>query len=135
MTQQEFIALLEENRARAEAIASALPGAPAEQLEQLVREYIGCKYFLTEAEMDTDDLIRLGDRSSEKLANLQKGGLRYADKNAGCTTAGSSTIKKVLLAMALGKAIGRKLDADKVAYAETISQLARLLDETRNAME
>ena len=123
--------LLEENRARAEEIASALPGAPAEQMTQLVREYIGCKYFLTDTEMDTDNLIRLGDRSSEKLANLKKGGLRYADKNAGCTTAGSSTIKKVLLAMALGKAIGKKLDADKVAYAETIPQLARLLCEAR----
>ncbi len=133
MTQQEFTALLAQNRARAEAIASALAAAPAEQVEPLVREFLACKYFLTADEMDTDDLIRLGERSTEKLANLQKGGLHYADKNAGCTTAGSSTIKKVLLAMALGKAVGRKLDADAVACAETIPQLSALLLQTREA--
>lgn len=131
MTQQEFTAALAENRTRAEEIAAALPGASDEETEALVREFISCKYFLTAEEMVTDDLIRLGDRSTEKLADLQKGGLRYADKNAGCTTAGSSTIKKVLLAMALGKAIGTKLDADDVAYAETIPQLARLVIRVR----
>ena len=131
MTQQEFTAALARNRARAEDIAAALPTAPDEDMEALIRGFISCKYFLTTKEMDTDDLIRLGDRSTEKLADLQKGGLRYADKNAGCTTAGSSTIKKVLLAMALGKAIGAKLNADDVAYAETIPQLARLVVRVR----
>ena len=133
MTQQEFTAALAENRTRAEEIAAALPGASDEETEALVREFISCKYFLTAEEMVTDDLIRLGDRSTEKLADLQKGGLRYADKNAGCTTAGSSTIKKVLLAMALGKAVGRKLDADAVACAETIPQLSALLLQAREA--
>ena len=93
----------------------------------MLREYIGCRYFLTQEEMTTDDLIALGDLSTEKLARLQRGGLQYADKNAGCTTAGSSTIKKELLAMALGKAIGMSLDADDVAYARTISDLAVLV--------
>lgn len=131
MTQQEFTAALAENRTRAEEIAAALPRASDEETEALVREFISCKYFLTDVEMVTDDLIQLGDRSTEKLADLQNGGLRYADKNAGCTTAGSSTIKKVLLAMALGKAIGTKLNADDVAYAETIPQLARLVIRVR----
>ena len=129
MTQQEFTAALAENRTRAEEIAAALPRASDEETEALVREFISCKYFLTDVEMVTDDLIQLGDRSTEKLADLQKGGLRYADKNAGCTTAGSS--KKVLLSMALGKAIGTKLNADDVAYAETIPQLARLVIRVR----
>ena len=133
MTQQEFTAALAENRTRAKEIAAALPRASDEETEALVREFISCKYFLTDEEMVTDDLIQLGDRSTEKLADLQKGGLRYADKNAGCTTAGSSTIKKVLLAMALGKAVGRKLDADAVACAETIPQLSALLLQTREA--
>lgn len=131
MTQQEFTAALAQNKIRADAIAAALPTAPDEDMETMVREFISCKYFLSAEEMDTDDIIQLGDRSTEKLANLQKGGLRYADKNAGCTTAGSSTIKKVLLAMALGKAIGRKLNADAVAYAETIPHLAQLIISVR----
>lgn len=74
MTQQEFTAALAENRTRAEEIAAALPRASDEETEALVREFISCKYFLTAEEMLTDDLIQLGDRSTEKLADLQKGG-------------------------------------------------------------
>lgn len=131
MTQQEFNAWLEQNRARTEAIASTLPTAPDCEVAALVREFISCKYFLSDEEMDTENLIQLGDKSTEKMANLKKGGLEYADKNAGCTTAGSSTIKKVLLAMALGKIIGHRLNADAVAYAETIPQLVQLIIDTR----
>ena len=131
MTQQEFNAWLEQNRARTEAIASALPTAPDSEVATLVREFISCKYFLSDEEMDTENLIQLGDKSTEKMENLKKGGLEYADKNAGCTTAGSSTIKKVLLAMALGKIIGHRLNADAVAYAETIPQLVQLIIDTR----
>ncbi len=127
MTQEKFTRLLAQNRARADAIASALASASPDALCPMLREYIGCRYFLTQEEMTTDDLIALGDLSTEKLARLQRGGLQYADKNAGCTTAGSSTIKKVLLAMSLGKAIGMSLDADDVAYARTISDLAVLV--------
>jgi len=127
MTQEKFTRLLAQNRARADAIASALASASPDTLCPMLREYIGCRYFLMQEEMTTDDLIALGDLSTEKLARLQRGGLQYADKNAGCTTAGSSTIKKVLLAMSLGKAIGMSLDADDVAYASTISDLAVLV--------
>ncbi len=131
MTQQEFTVQLAQNKLRAKEISDALSSAPEASLVELVREYIACKYFLTPEEMVTDNLLELGDLSTEKMANLKKGGLQYADKNAGCTTAGSSTIKKVLLAMALGKAIHRHLDADCVAYAETIPQLAQIIADAR----
>ncbi len=131
MTQQEFILQLTQSKVRAKEISDILPTAPEDSLTELVREFIACKYFLAPEEMITDNLLQLGDLSTEKMANLKKGGLQYADKNAGCTTAGSSTIKKVLLAMALGKAIHRHLDADSVAYAETIPQLAQIISEAR----
>lgn len=131
MTQQEFTVQLVQNKARANEISNALSTAPEDSLPDLIREFIACKYFLTPQEMTTDHLLQLGDMSTEKMANLKKGGLQYADKNAGCTTAGSSTIKKVLLAMALGKAIHRHLNADSVAYAETIPQLAQIISDAR----
>lgn len=131
MTQQEFTAQLAQNKARAKEISDALPAAPEASLPELIREFIACKYFLAPEEMTTDHLLQLGDLSTEKMANLKKGGLQYADKNAGCTTAGSSTIKKVLLAMALGKAIHRHLDADSVAYAETVPQLVQIISDAR----
>ena len=131
MTQETFNRMLEEKRQREGDITSALPSAPDDQIEPLLRDFISCKYFLEPEEMDTNDLIVLGERSTAKMAGLKNAGIEFKEKSAGCTTASSGIIKKVLLAMAVGKLIGAKLDPDAVAETETIGELASLVCRTR----
>ena len=131
MTQAEFDRALAAKKAEEEAVASAFASAPDDEIEALLREFIACKYFLEPEDMQTDDLIALGNSSTEKLAGCKKSGLQFEEKSAGCTTASSGVIRKVLLAITVGKLIGARLDPDAVAMTETIPQLAELIIQTR----
>ena len=131
MTQEEFNRRLEEKRAREAEIASSFAAAPDGKIETLLREFLACKYLLDPEDLDTDDLVALGEKSTAKIAGFQKAGLEFKEKSAGCTTASSGVIKKVLLAMAVGKLIEKKLDPDVVAEATTISDLTELIIQTR----
>ena len=137
MTLEEYEHKLFLSKQRAESIASALAICEEQEREALLREYIGCKYFLTSDEMITDDLLKLGDISTEKLAELRRGGLELHDKSVGCTSVASSVTKKALLVLSLGKAIGVKFDPDQAAEAATVPLLAALaakeLEKKRNA--
>lgn len=133
MTQEAFDLQLRENKVREAAIAVSLAEAADEEVLGLLYGYISCKYFLEKSEMDTYNLLELGEASTAKMAGLQRAGLAFREKSAGCTTAPSGVIKKILLAMAVGKCIGKKLDPDQVAAAETVSQLADLVIKARRA--
>lgn len=132
MTQEEFEQGLARRKARAEEVAAALTGAPAARMEGLLREYIACRYFLDAEEMTTDRLVDLGEQSTAKMAGWKRAGLQFAETSAGCTAASSGVIKKMLLAIALGRIIGISLDPDAVAAADTIGQLAALAAATRD---
>lgn len=131
MTQTEFNQALAEKKAREEAIASSFAGAPDEEIPGLLLEFLCCKYLLHPEEIRSENLIQLGEQSTAKIAGIQSSGIEFREKSAGCTTASSGVIKKILLAMAVGKCIGVKLDPDQVAAAETVSQLADLMIKTR----
>ncbi|MCD8144160.1 MAG: hypothetical protein LUD79_02275 [Oscillospiraceae bacterium] len=133
MTQAEFDRALAAKRQKEEAIASSFATAPDAEIEALLRDFLCCKYFLKPEDLNTDNLVALGDMSTAKMAGFQKAGIVFQEKSAGCTTASSGVIKKVLLAMAVGKLIGQKLNPDAVAEAETIAQLAALIVETRKS--
>ncbi len=133
MTQAEFDHALAAKRQKEEAIASSFATAPDAEIEALLRDFLCCKYFLEPEDLNTDNLVALGDMSTAKMAGFQKAGIVFQEKSAGCTTASSGVIKKVLLAMAVGKLIGQKLNPDAVAEAETIAQLAALIVETRKS--
>ncbi|MCD8116632.1 MAG: hypothetical protein LUE21_05885 [Oscillospiraceae bacterium] len=131
MTQGEFDRALSAKRQKEEAIASSFSTASDAEIEALLRDFLCCKYFLEPNELNTDNLVVLGDTSTAKMAGFQKAGIVFQEKSAGCTTASSGLIKKVLLAMAVGKLIGAKLDPDAVAEADTIPQLAAVIVQTR----
>lgn len=133
MTQEEFNLKLQENKVREAAIAASLMKDSDEEVLKLLYGYISCKYFLEDFELDTENLVELGEKSTAKMAGLQKSGLAFREKSAGCTTASSGVIKKILLAMAVGKCIGKKLDPDQVAATETVAQLADLVIKTRKS--
>lgn len=131
MTQEEFDRQLKENQRMAAAHAAAILEAPGnvQSVYNHTRGYLLCKYFLTRAETDEDDLVKLGNLGSEKLANLQKGGLSYADKSVGCTSVASSVTKKALLVLSLGKALGIRFDPDRIAEIQTVTQWAEYIQE------
>ncbi len=131
MTQEEFNLRLEENKRKEAAIAASLPLAGDDEIPELLQEFIACKYFLDPEDFTTEELLPLGEKSTAKMAGFQKKGIQFKEKSAGCTTASSGIIKKILLAMAIGKIIGIKLNPDDVAEAETISQLAEMIIKAR----
>ena len=133
MTQAEFNQTLAEKKAREEAIASSLASAPDEEILGLLLEFLCCKYLLGPEKIHSENLVQLGEQSTAKIAGLQNSGIEFREKSAGCTTASSGVIKKILLAMAVGKCIGVKIDPDQVAKAETVSQLADLIIKTRRS--
>ncbi len=131
MTQEEFNERLKQNRHMAAAHAAAVLENPRDfqSVYRHTRGYLFCKYFLDEAETDEDDIIRLGNLGSEKLANLRKGGLEFVDKSVGCTSVASSVTKKALLVLSLGKALGLQFDPDRIAETLTVTQWAQLIQE------
>ncbi len=131
MTREEFLRALEEKRCKEAELTSALAAASDAQMEPLLRQYLCCKYFLRPEELTTDNLIALGEKSTAKVAGLQRSGLDFPEKSAGCTTASSGVIKKTLLALALGRILGLTLDPDEAAEADTIGDLADLAVKTR----
>ncbi len=131
MNQEEFGRRLAAKKAKEAEISASFATAPDDQILELLYEFIACKYLLDPEDMSTDDLIALGERSTAKIAGFQKDGLEFREKSAGCTTASSGVIKKVLLAIAVGTCIGARLDPDRVAAAETVPQLAELIVHTR----
>lgn len=133
MTQQEFDDLLAAKKEKEAVLAASFSQVEDTQIDQILREFICCKYFLEPEEMATEDLVALGNYSTAKMAGLKDSGISFKEKSAGCTTAPSGVIKKVLLAMAIGRLIGVKLNPDHVADVTTISQMRDLIIETRKA--
>lgn len=129
MTPEEFSARQRENQIQAEAYAAAVRENAGDV--GLVREnlagYIRCKFFLEPADMTGDDIRVLSDAGTEKLASLRRGGLEFADKASGCTSAASSVIKKALLMLSLGRTLKLTFDPDVTAGIDTISELAELV--------
>ena len=127
MTQAEFEDALEKNHRRIAEITKAIPTATDAEIEPLLTEFLCCKYFLEPEELTTDKLLALGEYSTAKMAGYANQGIKFVEKSAGCTTASSGTIKKILLAMAIGKIMGIQLEPNAVARVDTISQLAALI--------
>lgn len=129
MTLEEFNAAQRENQADAAAHAAAILACPEDlrQVQEHLTGYVGCKYFLLPREMESENLIELGNAGTEKLANLRKGGLDFADKSVGCTSVASSVTKKALLVLSLGKALGLRFDPDEIAETTDIPGLALLI--------
>lgn len=128
MTSEEYKAKTSENKHRSALYAELILSASDEDdLYLLLRGFIGCRYFLDPPEMTSDDLLQLGDLSTEKLAGLRRGGLEFEDRSVGCTSVASSMAKKALLVLTLGKTLHIDIDPDDAASAATVKQLAGLI--------
>lgn len=131
MTAEEYKCRVADNKRRSEFCAEAMLSADEESIYPLLREFIACRYFLDESDMTSDDLIALGNRSTEKLAGLRRGGLETADRSVGCTSAPSAVTKKALLILTLGRLLDIRFDPNEAANASTVAELAALIVQNR----
>lgn len=131
MTAEEYKCRVADNKRRSEFYAEVMLSADAEDIYPLLRDFIACRYFLDESEMTSDDLVVLGERSTEKLARLRRGGLETADRSVGCTSAPSAVTKKALLVLTLGRLLNIRFDPSEAAAAATVAQLAELIVQNR----
>lgn len=129
MTAEEYTRRVADNKRRSEFYTEVMMSADAEDIYPLLRDFIACRYFLDDADMTSDNLVVLGNRSTEKLAELRRGGLETADRSVGCTSAPSAVTKKALLILTLGRLLHIKFDPDEAAEAATIAQLAALINQ------
>ena len=82
MTQAEFNQALAEKKAREEAIASSLAGAPDEEIPGLLLEFLCCKYLLHPEEIRSENLIQLGEQSTAKIAGIQSSGIEFRENHS-----------------------------------------------------
>lgn len=127
MTVQEFESELKENAARCDALAAQMKESGPEYgtLYPLVRRYLYLKFMLFDGDEGTEDILALAERSVEHIAQLKKGGLKFKDHSGTCGSISSSVTKKILLLIALQKALGIQFEKNETADITTIPELAR----------
>lgn len=120
MTFQE---LVKENDGRAAVFLQEIQeGTLDDDIYEGLRGYVGCKFFLDDDEMTSDDLRELSELSLKKLlATYQEEALQ--DVSTTCTGVSSSSTKRILLIMSLQRKLGIKLPFEVSAKISTIRDL------------
>ena len=125
--------LLDADEAAAKAAASGqrlLGGGivPAGEMASLVRTYILAKYRLDVGECESDGLQEFAEASLAKALAVDPDLARKANAASTCDGASTTDMKQALLLVALQRDFGVVLDGIELAYAETVGDLAALLE-------
>lgn len=125
MTVEEFRAKLAAAGEESERLTARMKaaGADPEALYPPVRSYLCLKFMLDEAEAEGDNITALAARSIEQIAGLRKDGLVFADHSGTCAAVSSAVTKKILLLIALQKALGIRFPRDRTAEIDSIPRL------------
>lgn len=127
MTIEQFERELKQNAVRCDALAEEIRGGErtCERIYPLIRRYVFLKFMLFDAAETSDDILELAQRSVETIAQLKKGGLKFTDHSGTCGSVSSAVTKKILLLLALQRALGIQFEKHEAADIDTISQLTR----------
>lgn len=112
--------------ARADALISAHPLKHADETTacEIVGEYLRIRYLLEPSDMrQTAYLNRLGEMSVARGLGISVEAVRKNELDSKCEGTSSSMTKKILLVIALNKALGIDIDADTTANIVTVADL------------
>lgn len=94
-----------------------------ENTYDLIMSYIRIRYLLKEEDMASDSLNYLGEASLSRTLGKPIEEIRTSELDAKCENTSSSMTKKILLIIALNKALGIDIDADSTANIATVTEL------------
>lgn len=104
--------------------------ASEEELVDILREYVRLRYLLKPGDICQEDNFNyLGELSLARSLGMSVDRVRKTELDSKCEGTSSSMTKKILLIIALGKALGISTDPESNAEITTISDLARELHE------
>lgn len=131
MTVEEFENRMQESREQTEGLVQQMLAAPLtyEALYPLIHDYVYLKFWLFDGEEETDEILALADISTEKIAELKKGGLVVVERSGTCGSISSAVTKKILLLMALQQALGIMIEHHAAADITTLSELTNAVIE------
>lgn len=101
------------------------------QVYRHLREYVRCRFMLTDEDYWSDDLKQLSEYSIRKLMRLQTDEPLH-DISMTCTGASSTSTRKVLLLIAIQKRLGFRFAYAESPEIETIPQLAHAIIKHRH---
>ena len=121
----EFEKRMQESREQTEALVEQMLAAPLtyEALYPLIHDYVYLKFWLFDGEEETDAILELADISTEKIAELKEGGLVVVERSGTCGSVSSAVTKRILLLMALQKALGILIEHHAAADITTLGEL------------
>ena len=127
MTGEAFIAFVQKNSALAalclEHAKEARDKRDKAALYAHLKEFVRLKFLLDSSERE-DDLMALAIMSTGRIIELTEGNTAFLDKSAGCTSADTPTVKKILLLFTIRDAFNIPLNFEKSPDIATISDLA-----------
>ena len=98
-----------------------------------IRDYVRCKLMLDPEEAVSDALADLSEISIAKVAGIPKGDVANQDLSMNCAGISSVETKKILLLIALQRALGLSVPPESAPAVKTIEDLSRLLWNARLA--
>lgn len=108
----------------------------ADTLERLLRRYVLFKFSLYDINCDTDNINLMARKSLAKLLNVDKSAIGGLDAMTRCDGSNAIRSKKILLYIALQRALGIKIPLDAIADIITLGDLAKtILPLLENRME
>lgn len=124
-----FEELLQEYSRRADVYLDTIRNCLPEQhshtfLYIQLQGYVCSKFMLDPAECDSESISELSAASISKVSKIPKGELAQKDLSMNCAGISSVETKKILLLIALQRALGIKIDPDLAPGIRTLDDLA-----------
>ena len=98
-----------------------------EEVKELTGEYVRVRYFLKPEDLALEHFNALGQMSIARSTGLDLTEVLAADLNVKCDAASSSLTKKILLMIALNRALQLELSPEESAEITTLSELADVI--------
>lgn len=118
---------LEEASRAADELLVSQDAAHADEarLHEILKEYVRIRFLLTEEDVaESEHFKYLGELSIARGLGVSTDKVRKTELDSKCAGTSSAMTKKILLVVALGKALGIKTDPDRNADITTISELS-----------
>lgn len=99
-----------------------------EYIHDRLKDYFQTRLLLTDADMESDDLKTLIERSLKKQEELLQAGVKLEDVLApGCAGITGAAAKKIYLFLTVQNLLSVKLNEKQTPYIETLTDLAEEL--------